>query len=449
MATPVLTPQNLLATGRIIAKQKAPYMASAIFALIPKEMPGLATMAVTERGVLLWDPEWLKTLTPDQVGWVLLHEASHLLRDHCKRCKTYAADPRLWNIAADAEINDDIREMHGNLPDGAIYPELLGCEKGGVAETYYGALRKQAQPKQGSEGSGEGQGEDGDGSGGGKGKGGEKEQQGKDSKDGKDGKPSPAGGWCGSGAGRKVPGEPEDGTGGGPGRSHADLQRVRLQVAEAVRAESAKGQGNVPAGLRVWADGLLKPAKVPWRQLLARAIRGALAYQAGSVDYSYSRPARRQGAVGWGRGMPVLPTLRGPRPRVAVAIDTSGSMGRGEIERAASECAGILKATAADVALLACDAAVHTVTQLRHPRELAQALKGGGGTSFVPIFQTIAAMRDAPGILVILTDGGGDAPATPPKNIDRVIWVLVGSHKCRPFFHDASPGFGTFVEVDE
>lgn len=428
-----LTPLQILAAARIRVKTLAPYMTAAVLGLIPREAKGLATMGVTDKGVLLWNPEWVSTLSADEVAWVLLHEASHLLRDHSGRCKRMCANHRLFNIAGDLEINDDLREMGAKLPN-AIYPETFGEKPGGIAEVYYRSLYQQAQ-KQGGDGEEGDEGSEGEGQSGG---------------DGKD-TPKAAGGWCGSGGGRPVPGEPKDGEGGkGQTRSAADLQRIRLQVAKAVKEHvSRKGQGSVPLGLQVWADGLLVPSRVPWSKLLARALRAAVAYTTGSVDYTYGRPSRRQGAVGWGKGFPVMPTLRAPKPRVAVAVDTSGSMGQEEIVRAASEAAAILSATRAEVQFLACDAAVHTVTKLRNAKQLAGALRGGGGTSFVPIFEALGKMHDCPDTLVVLTDGGGDAPAFPPARITRTIWVLMGKHKCRPLFHDGSPGFGTFIEIDE
>lgn len=420
----VLTPLQTMAAARIIARTKVPYFTAAILALVPREFPGLGTMAVTARGQLMWDPEWTGKHSPEQIAWVLVHEVQHLILDHDTRRKGLgildddAEKLERWNIAGDAEINDGIREMGGKLPDGCIYPERFGANAGGIAEVYYNMLRQLAS---------------GGGSGGSAGE-----------------KPDAGCGWCGSGAGRPVPQEPKDGSAiSGGQRSPADLERVRRQVAEAIRDHVAsKGRGSVPLGIQVWADQLCKPPKVPWRQLLARAIRAAGAYCAGSVDYSYSRSNRRQGAIGWGRGNPILPTLRAPKPRVAVAVDTSGSMGPDEITRAASEIAGILRSTQSEILFLACDAAVHEVQRLKNVAQLAGALRGGGGTSFVPIFEAIGEMRDAPNTLIVITDGDGDAPAACPPNISRVIWVLVGSRRHHPTFAGGGE-FGTFIEVDE
>ena len=50
---------------------------------------------------------------------------------------------------------------------------------------------------------------------------------------------------------------------------------------------------------------------------------------------------------------------------------------------------------------------------------------GGGGTSFIPFFNQVAALKDDPvDLCVYLTDGYGDFPATPPEM--PVLWVIVG-----------------------
>jgi len=129
------SPKAQLAAGRIKARQKVPFLSHAIMSMVPKEAPGLNTMGVTKNWMLLWDPEWLLTLTLDEVAAVLVHEVSHLLRDHAGRCAAMAADHSLWNIAADMEINDDIALMQMPLPKGAVYPKTCGCKDGEVAES--------------------------------------------------------------------------------------------------------------------------------------------------------------------------------------------------------------------------------------------------------------------------------------------------------------------------
>jgi len=161
---------------------------------------------------------------------------------------------------------------------------------------------------------------------------------------------------------------------------------------------------------------------VPWQRLLAQAVRRAVTLRAGQVDYSYQRPARRQAALGYGVGRPVLPGMTRPIPAVAFALDTSGSMVTAEITSCLSEARGVIQAVGSEVTILACDATVHGVRQVRHLREARRVIRGGGGTDFRPIFAALAKRRV--GVIVVATDGFGPAPAAPPAGAN-VIWLLV------------------------
>ena len=434
------SPKAQLAAGRIKARQKVPFLSHAIMSMVPKEAPGLNTMGVTKNWMLLWDPEWLLTLTLDEVAAVLVHEVSHLLRDHAGRCAAMAADHSLWNIAADMEINDDIALMQMPLPKRAVYPKTRGCKDGEVAESYYHQLRQHQPPKPQQQGKGDkGEGQEGD----------KKPDEGEG--EGGQGQPKVAQGWCGSGGGKPLPneGDDTDGNGNRVGRSDVEAAGIRRQTAEEIKKQSAKSQGSVPGGWQVWADTIIAPPKVNWAKELARNIRGDIAVQAGAVNYTMSRPSRRQGALGWGKGRPVLPTLRAPKPRVIVGLDTSGSMSGDAIERAAAEIAGILRTVKADVEFIACDSEIHTVTKIRSTKDFSKAFQGGGGTSFVPVFEHVDKMR-SPGLFVFLTDGGGDAPAVQPSNIKNVIWVLCGRHKTMPYKQGGGHvDWGKFIEVND
>jgi predicted metal-dependent peptidase len=426
-----------LAVARLAAtdpeKGKAPYLSAAVFALVPRETPGLGTMAVTARGVLMWDPAAVDRWTDEEVQAVLIHEAMHVLRDHHVRARDQGADPTLANLCQDAEINDDLKQFQ--LPKGCIYPSSFGLPDGKTWEEYYALLRQQVKqcPQCGAS---KDEDEDEDGGGG--------------HKCGHHGPRSPTAGagWCGSAGARAVPQEPADGD-KAEGRSESDLASVRREVAEATQKHAAtKGRGSVPSGFLRWAEEMLKLPKVPWQQKLARSCRSAIAWRAGATDYSYSRPSRRQGAIGYGAGRAVLPVLRSPVPQVAVALDTSGSMGKEEVLRALSEARGILISTGAEVLWIACDAAVHAIKRVRDWRALAKEVKGGGGTDFRPVFDALERERNRPDVLVFFTDGQGPAPAAPPANM-KVIWVLLGRHRTKPYADGRQVTFGEFIEIDE
>jgi predicted metal-dependent peptidase len=148
-------------------------------------------------------------------------------------------------------------------------------------------------------------------------------------------------------------------------------------------------------------------------------------WRSGAVDYRYDGPSRRQAGLGYGNGAPILPRLRRPVPRVAIALDTSGSMGGDELSAALNETQGILRAVGAEVTFLSCDAEVHALGQIHSVADALKLVKGGGGTDFRPVFAALEKKRERPDVLVFFTDGYGPAPARAPLWCSTV-WVLVG-----------------------
>lgn len=468
MSATLKSPTDWFAAGRIMAGHKMPYFTAAVMGLVPYAVPGYGTLGVTARGVLVWDPELSKKWTVENLAWVLLHEAGHYLRDHAGREKACAAEHTLWNIAGDAEINDDLIAAGAKFPpftkeDGVdeekvgqpsgVTPGEIGCDDGKLCEEYYSHLRKHAKvikvgvvmmagggtaqqgPGQPGKQPGQGAGQPGKGQGSGKGKG----------KGGGSGGIVIAqvgqGKGCGSGAGNE-PNEVEQGIPGSLGKSPAEQKRIQREVAEAVRQAASKGRGTVPAGLARWAEEVLGTPRVPWQQKLARVCRSAIAYRAGAGDYRYDRPSRRQGAFGYGTGSPVFPALRMPVPRVGVLTDTSGSMGDAELKTGLEETKGILAAVGAEIDFYACDAALHTAAKIRNISEACKLLKGGGGTDMRPAFDHIIKQPRKPEVLIVVTDGQIGDPGPPLAGI-RVIWLVCGEHR-----DTSTLKFGEVIEMD-
>ena len=209
------------------------------------------------------------------------------------------------------------------------------------------------------------------------------------------------------------------------------MQNIRRQVAEAIKEQAAKNKGNVPGGWQRWADEILKPPKIRWENELARALRGTMATVKGNCDYSRSRPSRRQGAIGWGPGKPIISGMVSPKPKVLIIGDTSGSMGTEELSMIVRESNGILQAVGSSADFAACDAKLHVLRKCKSWKQIAQSLVGGGGTDFRPPFVEALKMRPKPDIIVFITDGMGPAPETPPPGI-HTIWVIVNGYGKAP-----------------
>jgi len=405
-----LTDGQRLSAAILAAELRFPYFATGFASLVRRFAP-VGTMAMTRAGILLVDPRFLLEITAQQAGEVVAHELLHLLRRHCERMDAIPQVVReIAGIAVDCEINDDLKEIL--LPADPCLPRKYGLQNGLLAEEYYQEQLKQEQKQDGEAG---------------------EEKNGES----KSGKADVARGKCGSGSGGEaVDGEPEA-EAGAKGRSAADLDRIRRDVAEAIQAHVAKkGRGSVPGGILVWSESELKPPKIRWQDQLRRAMRATIATIAGRSDYTRARFSRRQAAVGavarvMGGRVPLMPALCAPRPRVAFGVDTSGSMGTKELRRAVSEAAGCLRAIGTPVTFLACDAAVHSNREVKSAAELVANLRGGGGTSFTPIFEAVEALQPRVDLFVFVTDGQGPAPAVAPRGFDT-IWVLVGDFAASP-----------------
>lgn len=379
--------------GRLVASETMPYFMHGLFATRPVAAPGLGTFAVDRHWRLYMDPDLLTgpgAWSAQVVGAVLLHEVGHLLRAHADRADALAQphSHMAWNLAGDAEINDDLLAAGTPLPEGVVTPNALGCEDGGLAEDYYRHLvdraGSEAMPDDGSAG-------------------------------------------CGSGSGSgAVPGEAgaaaSEDVEAGLGDAEGDL--VRRRVAEAVREHASDrfggtGRGTVPAGLTRWADDVLAPPVVPWDRVLRASVRRAVADQAGRSDYTYKRPARRRVP-----GL-VKPAMRGPSVRVSIVVDTSGSMSQGDLTAAMSEVKGVLRSSGVareHVRVVSCDAQAGTVTRVKRTADVS--LTGGGGTDMRVGIAAAQQARPQPHVVVVLTDGFTPWPDRP--GAARLVCGIVG-----------------------
>src|SRR5262245_44068730 len=137
-----------LQAARVRASYQRAYFAPALFNLIPVKTDLLASMAVDAYWRLYYNESWLATHTVDENAAALIHEVGHLLRDHEARRKAAAArDARLWNTAADCEINDDLAAEGLPLPGDPPQPGKYGLPTGETAELYYKQLTKPSTSK--------------------------------------------------------------------------------------------------------------------------------------------------------------------------------------------------------------------------------------------------------------------------------------------------------------
>src|SRR5262249_1057068 len=143
-----------------------------------------------------------------------------------------------------------------------------------------------------------------------------------------------------------------------------------------------------------------------------------------------SRPSRRwlalESCLREQEGV-ALPFERGVRSsrtgRIAIAVDTSGSIDGELLARFAAEVAAVLGQIEPPLRLIVCDAGVHEVCDFagRDGAKLLRGFrfKGGGGTNFRPAIAEAAEWK--PDLLIYLTDLEGEAGKEPNF---PVLWAV-------------------------
>ncbi|MBI5612600.1 MAG: hypothetical protein HY942_06015, partial [Gammaproteobacteria bacterium] len=207
-----------------------------------------------------------------------------------------------------------------------------------------------------------------------------------------------------------------------------DALAVQWQQRLAGAAQQAQQAGKLTGAMARLVDHLLQP-QLPWRMLLARYLTAVA-----RDDYSFTRPSRREGAA-------ILPSLRSSQVELTVAIDTSGSISRDELNAFLAEVNALKGQVRARITLHACDsrlaAAGPWVCEPWEELTLPGELPGGGGTSFVPVFEWSARQDRAPDLLVYFTDAQGEFPARAPEF--PVLWLVKGK---------AQPPWGRRIQLN-
>ncbi|MEM4530669.1 MAG: VWA-like domain-containing protein [Thermofilaceae archaeon] len=227
-----------------------------------------------------------------------------------------------------------------------------------------------------------------------------------------------------------------EGEGEEVGESLAEKWRKRAAKAAAVaekQLKSMKQHGYLPAELET-VLGSISGSKVLLSSLLHRFITQRI-----TVEANWNRPAIHYLAQDV-----YLPTHKNKKLKIAVALDTSGSIS----DREAKEMLGILKTTLfglkdliSEVRYLECDAEVHKDVICKSLSDLPWdhfSIVGRGGTDFRPVFDKLESERYRPDVLIYFTDGMGTYPDKPPRY--PVVWVIPREGR--------KPDFGMWVVVD-
>jgi predicted metal-dependent peptidase len=373
-----------------------------------------------------YNAEYIDALSLDQTQFVLAHEALHCALSHFAR-RQHRVKHR-WDLACDFAVNpllvDDgltpppnavVMDQYKGMTAEEIYPLLDDNDE---TETLDEHVYDREQDQGGSQGQTPPPRQDDTDQGSRPDEGGEQERN--------------AGGGESEDAEQSGGGSPElderadSGSGAGAPQpqpppltpDERETLAVQWQQRMAGAAQQAMQSDKLSGALARMIDHLLQP-QLPWRMLLARYMSTAA-----RDDFSYMRPSRREGTA-------IFPSLRSGQIDLVIGLDTSGSIRDSEIEEFIAEVDALKGQVRARVTLLPCDANLaEGAPWIYEPWEeigIPESIRGGGGTSFRPVFDWVQHTGLQPELLVYFTDAAGVFPEREPPY--PVIWLVKGKEK--------------------
>lgn len=401
--------------ARVLAQSRWPYISHLLFSLriVPVTDGSLQTLGVDAGWRLYFNEGYVMKLTVQELATDLQHEAMHCMLSHHERFSVLRdpqPDQKLFNIAGDCAINHVIEESgfsfsHDYPP--VRYSDFPRINKSMTTERAYFTL-KEREPG--------GEGGDND---------------------------HPDCGSVSGGAPRlyEIPLDDED----KPAASAELKASVKFQVAADISKQGSSA-AKAPGELIRWAEEFLNP-KVNWRMQLAVRVRVAMATKAGRRDYSMMRPSRREQGLVSGATQIRLPAMRQPGdPKVAVVVDTSGSISNIVLQATLAEVMAITKAVgnSAGIEVIACDYVAYPSVRVRSVGDVRKLeLPGGGGTDMREGITAALATKPRPDAIVVVTDGLTPWPAEQPSGCDNYI-VLLTEERARRYV----PAWAKVVVID-
>jgi len=378
------TPAERITKAKIKLQRESPFFSYLVMNMQITEDKTLPSMGVDFKGNARYNPEWIESLSDDEIKGVLCHEVMHTALLHLLRVGK--KEHQFWNIATDMAINWLLVHDGQTLPKEGIIPDSYGTVKlpnidytfdvkDKCADELYEELMDNVPPcecpchgKTNPKGSGSnpGQGQ---------------------------------GDCCGCGS------QGFDQHDYAEGLSDAEREEIskewKQKLVEA--ATAAKAKGKLPGGIERLVEDLLNP-KLNWKQLLYQYLTKDLLY-----NHTYRKPGRRSYSVTDSKGNPIyFPSEVKENLNIAVTVDTSGSISIEEYKAFVTEVYGIATAfEQINMDLIFWDTEIQEVVKItRNNKDQIMNLspKGGGGTHIGCLMDHYEGTRP-PQLMVHLTDG--------------------------------------------
>lgn len=314
----------------------------------------IPTLAVSNRGTIYYNPEFVESLSVPQLVWGLCHEVGHVICQHAVR--RGSRDHKKWNYAGDAWINDTLDSC--NVGQRIPNTVDMSGSKDKTTEQIYDELPDTPGGGGGSQGQGQGGAQymDGDGMG-------------------------------------------DDLRDEGAPLSEAEKDEIEAQtkidIAEA--AQIAKAKGKLPGKLAEFVAEILNP-KTPWHEILERYMTDMA-----KGEYSWARPNRRF----MSQRMYLPSTGRIPKMgEVVIQVDISGSVSQQEIAYYNGHLKRIIEQTHPEkVHVIYTDTHVQHHDEFDNPEEVQINFYSGGGTDMCEGIRYCDEKGIDPQVFITLTDG--------------------------------------------
>jgi predicted metal-dependent peptidase len=208
--------------------------------------------------------------------------------------------------------------------------------------------------------------------------------------------------------------------------SQDDVENIKSNMAKGVALTDMHGVDS--DHIRREIDKLLTK-KVDWRQELKQFI------QSFPNDYDFLQRDRRF----YGSQF-FIPAIGGETVKIVVALDTSGSIIDDVLKYFMSEVISICQTFEnLEMTVICCDADVKSVGKVYTINDVDKIeLSGGGGTSFVPVFEYCEEFLTDFNALIYFTDGYGDFPNPNDVNI-KTLWIMTT---------EVQPEFGKIIKFE-
>lgn len=385
--------------------------------LVPTRDSRISTMA-TDGTAIYCDIDFLSTLSNDDRIFILAHEVYHNVMLHSMRREH--RDHELFNYCTDMEVNSILKADGLVVPKTAVMPSLYCLPDGKSAEEYYDMLVKRNESnvlnllKQickcgADDGTLDGQFDihicKGD----------EVPEDGDETK-------QDSYGLLGCDPDYR------------PNLTQSAVERVR-EAAVAAAQMIERQRGSLPDHQKRLINGLLEP-KLDWRELLSKFVT-----KSEGECRTWNRCNRRFISSGT-----YLPSTEGDKLKIAVGIDTSGSV-YSILEKFLAELKGIVSNFSYELTVIQCDTEVKSADKYDtdNPLDLDNVkfkVHGGGGTMLHPIFDYINDKQIECDCCVVLTDGECETFTEADVQEFPVLWcVTKGGNK-------KTLGFGEVCDLD-